>query len=302
MVSFHDLSRRWQWSATAFDDNTYFIAEDFVEGDIDRIRSAYHITGLYGTLIYPFSFYRRFELNAGYYLRDIGFQSFAFDADGNPILDDDGNPIPTVVPREDDYPQVGAALVSDTTIFGASGPQGGHRVRLSGSWAPNLDDSGTLTSTLELDARKYFPLSRRTSFAMRFFGSARAGDFPNPVYFGGYDTVRGVEYRDLVGDRGFFANLELRFPLVDYFITPVLSFQGIEGRIFFDVGGAWFPDVQDFDFYDSETETLEDAISAYGLGFSITFFGLEFHFDYAKVWDLDSSSDTRSSFWIGERF
>ena len=302
LVSFQDLSRRWQWAATIFDDNTFYTAQDVFEGDIERVQSAYRITGATGSLIYPFSFYRRFEVTGGYFLRDIDFQSFAFDSDGNPILDDEGNPIPTIVPREDDYPQIGGALVSDTTIFSSAGPQGGHRVRFSGSWAPNTEESGTLTSTIELDARKYFSLSRRTSFAMRFFGSARAGDFPNPVYFGGYDTVRGVDFRDLTGDRGFYTNLELRFPLIDYFITPVLSFQGIQGRIFFDVGGAWFPEVQDFDFYDDETERLEDAIASYGIGFTMTFFGLEMHFDFAKLWDLETSGDTQTSFWIGQRF
>jgi Tol biopolymer transport system component len=301
-VSYYNLSRRWQWGATLFDDNTFFVGRNFFDGRIERVRSAYQLTGATASLIYPFSFYRRFELTGGYFVRDINAQAFAFDSDGNPIFDDDGNPIPTLVPREDDYPQIGAALVSDTTIFGAAGPRGGHRVRFSGSWAPDIDESGTLTSTVELDARKYFPLSRRTSFATRFFGSSRSGAFPNPVYFGGYDTVRGIEFRDLVGDRGFFTNVELRFPLIDYFVTPVISFQGIQGRLFFDVGAAWFPDVQKFDLYDSETDTLQDAIAAYGFGFTISFFGLDLHFDFAKTWDLETSSDTRGSFWIGQRF
>jgi hypothetical protein len=34
----------------------------------------------------------------------------------------------------------------------------------------------------------------------------------------------------------------------------------------------------------------------------MTFFGLEMHFDFVKLWDLESSSEGRTSFWIGQRF
>ena len=114
--------------------------------------------------------------------------------------------------------------------------------------------------------------------------------------------MRGFEFRELVGDRAFYGNLEWRFPLIDLLATPVLAFQGIRGRIFFDIGGAWFDEVQDFDAYDSDASRLEDAVSAYGVGITLQFFGLNMNWDFAKTWDLEESSDLKTSFWIGQRF
>ena len=169
-------------------------------------------------------------------------------------------------------------------------------------YAPDLEESGALTQTFQLDARKYFPLTRRSVFATRFFGSMRTGNFPNPVYFGGLDTVRGVDFRDMVGDHGFFTNLELRFPLIDFFVTPIWTFQGIQGRFFLDIAGAWFDDVQDFNVWDSENSRLDDAIAAYGFGLTVRMLGLDLHWDFATQWDFEESGDSRTTFWIGQRF
>ena len=207
-----------------------------------------------------------------------------------------------ITPREDEYAQIGIGFVSDTTIFGPAGPSGGHRIRLGASYAPDFDESGTLESSFDIDARKYFPITRRSTFAMRGYGAFRDGNFPTPVFFGGFDTVRGVEFRDLQGDQGFFTNMELRFPLIDYFITPWLSFQGIQGRVFLDIAGAWYDDVQDFDLWDSENDRLDDAIASYGVGVSVSFFGLDLHWDVGKRWDFDQSGEEFTNFWVGRRF
>jgi Tol biopolymer transport system component len=301
-VTYADLSRRWQWSATVFDDRDFFIGQDFRDGDFFRGRRLFRQTGVVGTLTYPFSFQRRFEVSAGFIDREIELGSFAFDSRGNPIFDDAGLPILAFPPSDEQYPLIGAALVSDTSIYGPAGPTAGHRVRFGGSWGADLDESGTLTSTIELDARKYLPITRRSVLALRLFGSVRDGRLPSPLYFGGFDTVRGFDFRDFVGDRGFYGNVEVRFPLIDLLATPILAFQGIQGRLFFDVAGAWFDDVQDFDFYDSDTERLDDGVATYGMGFTIRFFGLDLHFDYAKRWDLEESGETFTTFWIGQRF
>ena len=48
----------------------------------------------------------------------------------------------------------------------------------------------TLTSTIRLDWRQYLNVTRRSNFAFRVFGSLSTGNFPDPVYFGGLDTLR----------------------------------------------------------------------------------------------------------------
>ena len=305
-VFYTDLSRRWQWQLHAYDDRTFFIGRNFFDGRIERGQTAFKQTGMRASLIYPFSFYRRAEFTLGYEAREINLQSFARNVDGTPILGDEGELIPILEPRDDDYPIISAALVGDTTIFGPAGPAGGHRYRLTASYSPNIDklegEGGTLQEVLELDFRKYFPLTRRSSVAWRLYATARDGEAPNPAFFGGFDTVRGFDFYELVGDTAFYSNLELRFPLIDFFVTPVLTFQGIQGRFFLDVAGAWFDEFQDFDLYDSETSTLDDAVASYGFGITVRLLGIDVHWDFTKQWDLETSGDTRTNFWIGQRF
>ncbi len=179
----------------------------------------------------------------------------------------------------------------------------GRRWRLGADWAPDTEASGTLTSTLFVDFRQYLTLTRRSNLAFRFVGLVRDGNFATPFYFGGLDTLRGFEFRSIVGDRGFYANLELRFPLIDQLATPVLRFQGVRGVFFLDVGGAWFDEFQDFDFYNSDESRLQDGVAAYGYGFTVRLFGLDLNFDFAKRWDFkDSEGGFESSFWVGRRF
>ncbi len=312
-VGYTDLSRRWQWSANLYSDEVFFLARDFDDGGrIVRAQDAFKQQGASFSLTYPLSFSKRVEFELGYELREFGFESFAFGPNNTGVFDDNGDQIQTVFRREDDYPFVGATFVSDTTVFGASGPSGGHRIRLSGSYSPDTGDStefnsnnpesSALASSIELDARKYIPLTRRSLIATRVFGSVRGGTAPTPVYFGGFDTLRGVDFRDLVGDRGFFANFEVRFPLIDFFVTPVVSFQGIQGRIFLDVGAAYFDHAGDFNFYDSDTSRLQGGIASYGFGLSVNLLGIDLHWDFGKRWDFKDSGESFTSFWVGRRF
>lgn len=309
-VSYTDLSRRWQWAANLYSDEIYFTSYQGSFGgggffDVDREQRAFKQQGASLSLIYPLSFSKRFEFDVGYEFREFNFFNIATDGRGRAVLDDNGFPITVISPREDDYPFIGAAFVSDTTIFGSSGPAGGHRIRLSASYAPDSEDTGpdsALDQTFQIDARKYIPMTRRSLIATRFFGTYRDGNFPTPTYFGGFDTLRGVRYRDIQGDRGFYANLEFRFPLIDFFVTPVFAFQGIQGRFFVDVGGAWYDGVQDFDFWDSENDRLDDALGAYGFGVTVNFFGLDLHWDFGKTYDFDQSGESFTTFWVGRRF
>ena len=213
-------------------------------------------------------------------------------------------PVPIIQPRSDDYPLLQAALVGDTR---SSRPGAASAAAAGGSaptGRPTPTASGTLTSTLSVDFRQYLTLTRRSNLAFRFVGLVREGNFSTPFYFGGLDTLRGFEFRSIVGDRGFFANLELRFPLIDLLATPIFNFQGVRALFFLDVGGAWFDEFQDFDLWDSQNNRLGDAVSSYGFGITVRIFGLDWNFDFAKRWDFDKTIDDgfESSFWIGRRF
>lgn len=297
-VWYVDQRRRWAWSVRLFDNRSYYYAIDQQTGLSERGQAAYSITGAVGSISYPFNIYTRVTAGVGYMLRELDYQAVVFD----PLT---GQPIYSIEPREDDYPVFELSLIGDSAVFADYGPMSGRRYRFNGSYAPMTDGGGTLTANADFEVRQYIQATERSNFSLRFFGGAAWGEFPTPYYFGGLDTVRGFDYRSLAGDRAFFANLEFRFPLVDALVTPLFGFRGIRGRIFLDVGGAWWDYAgETFSFWNSDEGRLEDAVSAYGWGLTVTFGGLDLNWDFAQQWDFSSSTEDgfRTSFWIGTGF
>jgi hypothetical protein len=291
-VVYLNLSNRLQWQVHLFDDRDFYLVRDNSFGDVERGRASFKQTGAIASLIYPFTFHQRFEVGAGYLVREFDQQ----------VLLPNGQ-IGVIGEVKDDFPLVQAALVGDSTVFSSYGPVAGRRWRLDTFYAPDLDDSGALATFADLDIRQYIPLTRRSLVALRAFAAVSEGNRPSPVYFGGLDTVRGFRYRELAGDRGFFTNIELRFPLIDVLATPILGFQGIRGVIFLDVGGAWFSDFEEFDFLADGENRLQDGVASYGYGITVRFLGIDLNWDVAQRWDFkDNIDDTRTSFWIGTRF
>lgn len=198
---------------------------------------------------------------------------------------------------------MGLAFSYDTTRYASFGPQGGHRIDLGFQYVPDLKDGGTLTRDMTLDARLYVPISRRSNLAFRFSAARSDGNAPTVYYFGGLDTLRGYDFRTLIGNRVFYLNSEFRFPLIDLLATGIgIGIQRVRGRIFLDVGGAWLKD-QPFQFWDGENGQLKDGRASYGAGFSIFFLGLPWNFDFAKQWDFkQTTGGTRTEFYVGWTF
>jgi outer membrane protein assembly factor BamA len=114
------------------------------------------------------------------------------------------------------------------------------------------------------------------------------------------NTVRGYEFRSIVGTKAGYANIELRFPLIDVLVTPVIAVTGIRANLFLDVGGASLPG-QPFLFW--KNHRLVDGLASVGYGLSFNMLGLELHWDFAKRTDLHSTNGKfRTQFWIGEVF
>lgn len=293
-LAYVNLKNRWQWSARIYDRRLFRTFRNPVEPDRVERDQALQYTGANFSVIYPLSFHRRFEIGASYLYRDFDvFGTFASTA---------GTLFP-FIPRSDDYPEISAAFVSDTTIFNPWGAISGHRVRLSASYAPDLDESGSLATTVSLDARKYIPLTRRSNMAFRAVGFSSSGNFPDFISLGGLDTIRGFGIYEFSGHRGFYGNAEIRFPLIDQLSFPFLQFQGVRGVLFFDVAATWFEN-DSFRFYDSDLGQLEDAIAAYGWGLTARFLGLNLNWDFAQRTRFadEEESDFVSTFWIGTRF
>jgi dipeptidyl aminopeptidase/acylaminoacyl peptidase len=302
-VLYTDLSRRVNWSVRLFDDRTYYIGLDQRTGRVERQQAGYALTGALGSILYPFDFYRRIEVGAGYIFREYDFQQLTVDPGT-------GQAFYSLERREDDFPLIQASFVGDTAVYASFGPVTGRRYRINAAYAPDLEESGTLTANVDLDARQHFQFTERSGLALRLFAGLAEGNVPSPYYIGGFNTLRGYDFRTLVGDRAFFANLEYRFPLVDILATPVIGFRGIRGRIFLDVGGAWWDYAgQEFEFCDAKEDTvvgfdqLANSCASYGWGFTVRFGGIDLNWDFAQQWDFsDSIGGFKTSFWIGTGF
>ncbi len=293
-IRYIDFSRRWRWGVQIFDDRTFYNTGDPIQDRIDRGRVTSQVSGAIASISYPFTFYQRAELGAGYIAWKVAL----------PFQQSPGAPI-DFLEASNDFPIVQGALVGDSAVFANYGAVSGRRWKLGAAYAPDLDESGALFQSATLEARQYIHVTDRSNLAFRVFAGAAEGNSPNPFYFGGLDTVRGVRFRSLSGDRAFFANAEFRFPLIDVIATPVLAFQGVRGVLFFDVGGAWFNDFEDFDLYDSDTKRFKDGLASYGWGVTTRLFGLDFNWDFAKLYKPPvalEDSGFKTEFWIGYRF
>ena len=289
-ITYADLSHRWTWQIEALDYRTFFQTGD-PQLNPTQGRTDFAVTGAIAAVAYPFSFYQRAELGVGYLWRKESI----------PFVNSNGTVgfSPTL---RDNFPVVQGAWVGDSAIFDNYGALSGRRWRLNLSYAFDPQQKGTKYTAADLEVRQYVHVTQRSNFAFRLFAGTSNGNQPTPYYFGGLDTVRGVNFRSLVGDRAFFTNFEYRFPLVDLLATPVLAFQGIRGVIFLDVGGAWYHQFQSFRFYNSDTKTLQNAISSYGWGLTARILGLDFNWDFARPYDLKHSGKFATEFWIGTRF
>jgi hypothetical protein len=305
---YFNLKSRLQKGFALFDDRTFFLGFDQSRGVIERGRRIYRQTGALGLLSYPLSRYYRIEGQLGFISRKFDFPFVIRNRDGTQSF--------FVSERSDNYPTAGISLVGDTVLYEYWGPLSGRRFAISYAYAPDfkgeddpsteeVEEKGTLSSDISVDLRRYFKVSRRSLIAIRLFGARSTGNFPNVYYFGGLDTLRGLDFREQIGNTVGYANFEYRFPLIDILSTPILTFRDIRGQIFLDVGGAALKD-QSFQFGDDDEEgkwRLKDARAAYGFGFQINLLGLQLHWDFAKLWDFrEASSGLKTSFYIGAQF
>jgi outer membrane protein assembly factor BamA len=77
-------------------------------------------------------------------------------------------------------------------------------------------------------------------FALRARGFKSWGEFPGYLYFGGNSELRGYDYLGFLGNKAFFTNAELRFPLIEAALTPIGVVGGLRGVFFFNWGGNGF--------------------------------------------------------------
>lgn len=259
---------RWTWGAVV--EHLPYVTGGFAQGMAvvdgqqaivqESLRIVQLNSGASALAQYPFSRVQRLEFSAG--VRRIGFDYRVETQFFSPITGQLFDKQTEKLPRPDaiNLGEVTAALVYDTSVFGATSPLVGRRYRLEYSrQAGTLSYGGVLA-----DYRNYFMPVRPFTFAVRGmhygrYGSGAEDARLRPLFLGYQGLVRGYGYGSfdanecnsidmntceafdrLNGSRVAIGSAELRFPLLGLFSRK--SFYGpfpIEMALFADAGLAW---------------------------------------------------------------
>jgi len=237
-----NLSRRLQYAVQGFSQEIFYYANDagtfyaaqygFLSHSDAQATQTERGGTAYG--IYPLNRYARLEgtvgiINFNQQYNDPTLQASAAayqQAAYGQQLFADGNFMP-----------LGLAYVRETTVFREYGPLSGETMRIGYEIAPPVG-SFLSRQTADLDARKYIRLATNGVLAFRFRGLKSWGDFPTYLYYGGNSEMRGYDYLQFIGNKAFFANAELRFPIIDAALTPFGVVGGVRAVAFADFGAS----------------------------------------------------------------
>lgn len=259
-------------------------------------------TGASGIVHYPFSRVHRAEFSAGF--RHVGFdaqvETLLFSPITGELLDEQVEELPR--PDALNLGEATAALVYDSSVFGATSPLVGRRYRLEYTQlAGTLNYGGVLA-----DYRRYFMPVRPFTFALRGLHYGRYGRDSedvrlSPLYLGYQGLVRGYDigsfdanecnsvdlltceaFDRLNGSRVAVLGAEMRFPLLGLFSGR--SFYGpfpIEMALFGDAGVAWTSNTKPA-FAGGDRDWARSA----GVALRVNVFGYAVaEFDYVRPFD-----------------
>jgi hypothetical protein len=243
-LSYLNLSRRFQYALQGFSQTQFYYANNAGTfyaaqyGFLSHKDALATQTSRGGTAfgIYPMNRYARLELTGGLIqfkqqYSDPALQQAALEyqqAVYGQTLFADGKLLP-----------LGAAYVRETTVFREYGPLSGDTLRVGYEFAPKM--GGFISrQTADVDARKYIRLATNGVLAFRFRGLKSWGDFPSYLYSGGNSELRGYQYLEFIGNKAFFTDAELRFPLIEAALTPLGVIGGLRAVAFANFGASQF--------------------------------------------------------------
>ncbi len=268
IVQYINRTHRWNWGLVG--ERTPYVTGSFGQGLTDfngqtafveqSLRVTQTNNAATGLLQYPFSRAQRVEFSSG--VRHIGFdrrlETQVFSAFTGQLLDRTDEKLPAQEGLN--LSETSAALVYDSSLFGATAPILGQRYRFEFT-----QEAGSIVySGLLADFRRYLMPVRPFTIALRGVHYGRYGrdsEDPriSPLYLGFPGLVRGYDvssfeasecatdgsntcpaFDQTVGSRIMLANVELRFPLYGLFSRR--NFYGplpIELAFFADAGVAW---------------------------------------------------------------
>ena len=244
--SYINLAGRFQYALQGFSQTQFFFGLQPGQlfnpglGFLSRNQAVATRTVQGGTAfgIYPLNRYARLEFFGGVNYYDEQFNDPGLQAASDEFQAEQGR---QGVLRTGLFVPLGVTFVQETTVFREFGPLAGNTMRVSFEVAPKISNSLS-RQTFEIDARRYLRLGGTGLLALRFRGFNSWGDAPDFIFYGGNSELRGYEYLEFLGHQVFFADAELRFPLIEAMLTPLGVLGGVRGVFFFNIGGASFID------------------------------------------------------------
>src|SRR5204863_7352543 len=242
--SYLNLSRRFQYALQGFSQKQFYYANNagtfyaaqygFLSHDDAQSTQTSQGGTIFG--IYPLNRYARMEVTGGAINLTQSYDDPALQQAG---LDYQQQYYGNTLFANGNLRPLGAAYIRETTVFRESGPLSGDTLRLGFEYAPKMP--GFISrQTFDVDARKYIRLATNGVLAFRFRGLKSWGDFPSYLYFGGNSEMRGYDYLQFIGNKSFFANAELRFPLIEAALTPMGVIGGVRAVAFANLGGSQY--------------------------------------------------------------
>jgi hypothetical protein len=315
--SYLNIEHRLQYALQGFSQDTFYYGQNagalydpvlgpIVNNDRQLAEAVQSTKGGTAFAIYPFNRYTRVEMFGGLMtlsesytnqaLQDQSLQ-YQLSTNGAPIFRDGW-----VMP-------FGISLIQTTTVFRDFGPLAGRQIQLSYSGSPQFGSNWIQRRTLGADVRHYTRIAENGVFATRLKFQKSWGAQPDFMFFGGNSELRGYDYLQFIGNAAFFANAELRFPIIEAMLTPLGTLGGLRGVFYGGLGAAGFND-QHISVFANNTETytpiigyttdaagnpqpvtgrprtysgfrLKDGRASYGFGLETALLGLPMHFDWS---------------------
>jgi Tol biopolymer transport system component len=316
-ATYANLAKRFQYGLTAFDTKQFFFSDVGVQQitfDRQNVFATQEYAGALLQGVYPLNKEYRLEMGGGFAKINEQFEDPTIEAQVRANAAAAGVPYPF---RDGYLIPLSLRLVSETTRFREFGPLDGSTFSLGVEASPPIG-SLLANTTLDVDARKYLRLGNTASLlALRARGYLSSGNNPQIFYFGGNHELRGYDYLSFSGNRGFFADAELRIPVINAMATPIGILGPVRGTFFAGIGGAHYKG-QPYNFGTSDDGTsfvkdpvfgepvsgyhLVDGRASVGGGLEFFFLGYPLHFDFTKLTDLKVFSPLEFNFWIGFDF
>ncbi|MFP4458347.1 MAG: BamA/TamA family outer membrane protein [Candidatus Zixiibacteriota bacterium] len=203
------------------------------------------------------------------------------------------------------------SLVQDNALWRHTGPIAGTRKKLTLQYVPPLSEESPDFVALEGDFRFYQHVGDGYGFAERISAGIARGPNPKQYMVGGvenwfypaiaekdiYSTedmyfskmvvpLRGYQYFEFQGETYFAANLEFRYPFVQYMKLgfPPITIAGLNGGVFVDMALVTGSDLSKVNLFanDDENSDLKSGVG-FGIRSGLAFFLI----NYELAWKTD---------------